>query len=221
MSPRHWRNARPWQRVHQRCRTNVRGISSVVSICTRRLSHTSLEYAALASLFTRGGADPSTFAACRRGCAAWHEPRRHKTLEDDRDVHMQRRRALLISDSGALFGSMARHFVAVSQLSCLVSVWTAPFLCQFSNNSALNEARTNPIGCAPPGARACGGTPAASPRHRRNAQPKQHTHGGAAPLDVRRHARARARARGGAPDLRTTRWSGIHKRGNVFARGVT
>ena len=136
----------------------------MVSICTRRLSHTSLEYAALASLFTRGGADPSTFAACRRGCAAWHEPRRHKTLEDDRDVRMQRRRALLISDSGALFGSKARQFAAVSQWSCLVSGWTAPFLCQFSNNSsALNEARTNPIGCAPPRARACGGAPARHP----------------------------------------------------------
>ena len=115
VSPRRWRNAQPWQRVHQRCRTDVRGICNVVSICTRRLSHTSLEYAALASLFTRGGADPSTFAACRRGCAAWHEPRRHKTLEDDRDGRMQRRRALLISDSGGLFGSKARQFAAVSQ----------------------------------------------------------------------------------------------------------
>ena len=137
----------PGQHMHQKAQPHIAGIRDPI----------------LASLFTRGGADPSTFAACRRGCAAWHEPRRHKTLEDDRDVHMQRRRALLISDSGALFGSKARHFVAVSQLSCLVSVWTAPFLCQFSNNSALNEARTNPIGCAPPGAQACGGAPARHP----------------------------------------------------------
>ena len=124
LSPRRWRNAQPWQRVHQKCRTNVRGLCNLVSICTRRLSHTSLEYATLASLFTRGGADPSTFAACRRGCAAWHEPRRHKTLEDDRDVHMQRRRALLISDSGALFGSKPCRLAAISSRSCLL--YTSP-----------------------------------------------------------------------------------------------
>ena len=108
-------DTQPWQHVHQGWHLDIGGIHNLVSICTRRLSQTSLEYAALASLFTRGGADPSTFAACRRGCAAWHEPRRHKTLEDDRDGRMQRRRALLISDSGGLFGSKARQFAAVSQ----------------------------------------------------------------------------------------------------------
>ena len=107
---------------------------------------------------------------------------------------MQRRRTLLISEAGALFGSDACQFAAVSQWSCLVRGWTASFLRQFSNNPALNTARTNPIGCAPPRVRACGGAPAASPRHRRNTQPRQHTHGCAVPLDVRRRARTRARA---------------------------
>ena len=62
---------------------------------------------------------------------------------------MQRRRTLLISDAGALFGSKACQSAAVSQWSCLVRGWAAPFLHQFSNTPALNAARASPIGCVP------------------------------------------------------------------------
>ena len=103
-------------------------------------------------------------------------------------MHMQRRRTLLISDAGALFGSEACQSAAVSQWSCLVRGWAAPFLRQFSNTPALNAAQASPIGCAPLRAGACGGAPEATPRHWRNTQPWQHTHRCAIPLDVRRRA---------------------------------
>ena len=99
---------------------------------------------------------------------------------------MQRRRTLLISDAGALFGSKACQSAAVSQWSCLVQGWAAPFVLQFSNTPALNAARSSPIGCAPPCAGACGGAPEATLRRWRNTQPWQHIHRCAIPLDVRR-----------------------------------
>ena len=130
---------------------------------------------------------------------------------------MQRRRTLLLSDAGALFGWKACQSAAVSQWSCLVRGLAAPFLRQFSNTPALNAARASPIGCAPPCAGACGGAPEATLRRWRNTQPWQHIHRCAIPLDVRA-TRARARARGGAPDVSSTRWSGIRSPGNMFVR---
>ena len=68
--PLEW-NTQTWQRVRQRRHLGIEGIRSLGSICTRRLSHTSLECAALASKLTRPVAHPSTFTACRRSCAAF------------------------------------------------------------------------------------------------------------------------------------------------------